>query len=46
MAASRSSRSLIDRIQDRYGKTIFRHDERDCEGCIAGDLDRARPSRN
>ncbi|MBX3531134.1 MAG: penicillin-binding protein 1A [Rhizobiaceae bacterium] len=25
--------SLIDRIQDRYGKTVFRHDERGCEGC-------------
>ncbi|PWE52807.1 penicillin-binding protein [Metarhizobium album] len=28
--------SLIDRIQDRYGKTIFRHEERVCEGCNAG----------
>lgn len=27
--------SMIDRIQDRYGKTIFRHDERGCEGCSA-----------
>jgi penicillin-binding protein 1A len=25
--------SLIDRIQDRYGKTIFRADRRACEGC-------------
>lgn len=25
--------TLIDRIQDRYGKTIFRHEERVCEGC-------------
>jgi penicillin-binding protein 1A len=25
--------TLIDRIQDRYGKTIFRHDQRDCAGC-------------
>lgn len=25
--------SLIDRIQDRYGKTIERHDDRDCPGC-------------
>jgi penicillin-binding protein 1A len=25
--------SLIDRIQDREGKTIWRHDQRDCEGC-------------
>jgi penicillin-binding protein 1A len=27
------SPSLIDRIQDRNGKTIWRHDERKCEGC-------------
>jgi penicillin-binding protein 1A len=25
--------SIIDRIQDRRGKTIFRHDERVCNGC-------------
>ena len=25
--------SLIDRIQDRYGKTIFKHEERICETC-------------
>jgi len=27
--------TLIDRIQDRYGKTIFRHDRRPCPGCSA-----------
>jgi penicillin-binding protein 1A len=27
--------SMIDRIQDRYGKTVFKHDERGCEGCNA-----------
>ncbi|MBK8083220.1 MAG: penicillin-binding protein 1A [Devosia sp.] len=27
--------TLIDRIQDRYGKTIYRHDERVCDGCVA-----------
>ncbi|RFB80804.1 penicillin-binding protein 1A [Methylovirgula sp. 4M-Z18] len=27
--------TLIDRIQDRTGKTIFRHDERICKGCDA-----------
>jgi len=27
--------SLIDRIQDRWGHTIFRHDERECLGCDA-----------
>jgi len=25
--------TLIDRIQDRHGKTVFRHDTRACEGC-------------
>ncbi|HVX80484.1 MAG TPA: transglycosylase domain-containing protein, partial [Devosiaceae bacterium] len=25
--------TLIDRIQDRYGKTVYRHDERVCDGC-------------
>jgi len=25
--------SLIDRIQDRYGKTIFKHEERSCDAC-------------
>jgi len=27
--------TLIDRIQDRYGKTIFKHDARECRGCDA-----------
>ncbi|WP_026606104.1 penicillin-binding protein 1A [Methylocapsa acidiphila] len=27
--------TLIDRIQDRWGHTIYRHDERVCEGCDA-----------
>jgi penicillin-binding protein 1A len=25
--------TFIDRVQDRTGKTIYRHDERPCEGC-------------
>ncbi|MDR6431115.1 penicillin-binding protein 1A [Brucella pseudogrignonensis] len=25
--------SMIDRVQDRYGKTVFKHDGRQCEGC-------------
>jgi penicillin-binding protein 1A len=29
------SASLIDRIQDRNGSTIWRHDQRNCEGCNA-----------
>ena len=27
--------TLIDRIQDRFGKTIYQHDQRVCEGCEA-----------
>jgi penicillin-binding protein 1A len=27
--------TLIDRIQDRYGQTIFKHDARECRGCDA-----------
>jgi penicillin-binding protein 1A len=29
--------TLIDRIQDRYGHTIFKHDQRECRGCDAPD---------
>ncbi|HET8727664.1 MAG TPA: penicillin-binding transpeptidase domain-containing protein, partial [Alphaproteobacteria bacterium] len=29
--------TLIDRIQDRYGKTIYKHDQRLCDGCNAED---------
>jgi len=29
--------TLIDRIQDRYGATVYRHDQRICEGCAAQD---------
>jgi penicillin-binding protein 1A len=31
--------TLIDRIQDRWGNTIYRHDERICEGCDAAKWD-------
>jgi len=31
----RITATLIDRIQDRYGKTIYRHDGRECRGCDA-----------
>src|SRR5690606_30849767 len=27
--------TVVDRIQDRYGNTIFRHEERTCDGCNA-----------
>ncbi len=35
--------SLIDRIQDRYGKTVYRHDQRSCEGCNAEGWSGAQP---
>src|SRR5919108_53412 len=36
--------TLIDRIQDRYGRTVFRHDDRDCAGCKAENWeDQAEP---
>ncbi|MEG9863081.1 MAG: penicillin-binding protein 1A [Parvularculales bacterium] len=25
--------ALVDRVQDRFGKTVYRHDSRDCFGC-------------
>ncbi len=28
--------TLIDRIQDRWGKTVWRHDERECASCKNG----------
>jgi penicillin-binding protein 1A len=27
--------TLVDRIQDRYGRTVFKHDQRECRGCQA-----------
>jgi penicillin-binding protein 1A len=37
--------TLIDRIQDRYGHTIYRHDERECRGCDADKWrDQAEPT--
>ncbi|VDC33050.1 penicillin-binding protein 1A [Pseudogemmobacter humi] len=32
--------TLVDRVQDRYGRTIYRHDHRVCETCGAGELPR------
>ena len=29
--------ALIDRIQDRRGRTVFRHDRRECPGCVSSD---------
>jgi penicillin-binding protein 1A len=31
----RVTATMIDRIQDRYGRTIYKHDERECRGCDA-----------
>ncbi len=30
--------TLVDRVQDRYGKTIYRHDQRVCEDCGSANL--------
>lgn len=30
--------TLVDRVQNRYGETIFRHDQRYCESCDTGAL--------
>ncbi|MBP9049397.1 MAG: PBP1A family penicillin-binding protein, partial [Tabrizicola sp.] len=30
--------TLVDRVQDRFGKTIYRHDQRVCENCTQPDL--------
>ncbi|HHI71782.1 MAG TPA: PBP1A family penicillin-binding protein, partial [Rhodobacteraceae bacterium] len=35
--------TLVDRVQDRYGKTIFRHDKRVCEDCRVASLDPGVP---
>ena len=34
--------TLVDRVQDRYGKTIYRHDTRTCEDCQAASPARGR----
>ncbi|QUS35094.1 penicillin-binding protein 1A [Falsirhodobacter algicola] len=30
--------TLVDRVQDRFGRTIYRHDQRDCTDCTAATL--------
>jgi len=37
--------TLIDRIQDRWGNTIYKHDERICEGCDAEKWDNQHEPR-
>ncbi len=34
--------TLVDRVQDRFGKTIYRHDQRVCEDCTSGGLPRGQ----
>ena len=34
--------TLVDRVQDRYGRTVYRHDQRVCEDCGMADLPRGR----
>ena len=31
--------TLVDRVQDRYGRTVYRHDQRKCEDCQLASLD-------
>jgi len=31
--------TLVDRVQDRYGVTVYRHDQRTCEDCRLASLD-------
>ncbi|MBK8176916.1 MAG: penicillin-binding protein 1A [Rhodospirillales bacterium] len=35
--------TLIDRVQDRYGRIVYRYDERSCLGCQAEDWDGGPP---
>ncbi len=35
--------TFIDRIQDRFGKTVYRHDKRSCEQCLIGEFNAAQP---
>ena len=30
--------TLVDRVQDRWGKTVYRHDQRQCEDCGAAEI--------
>ena len=35
--------SLLDRVQDRYGRTLYKHDTRTCEGCDAAEWNGGEP---
>jgi penicillin-binding protein 1A len=34
--------TLVDRVQDRFGRTVYRHDQRVCVDCAAPDLPRGQ----
>ncbi len=35
--------TLLDRVQDRYGRTLYRNDQRACDGCQADDWNGEEP---
>ena len=37
--------TLVDRVQDRWGRTVYRHDQRDCVDCRTASLDPGAPPR-
>jgi penicillin-binding protein 1A len=37
--------TLVDRVQDRFGQTIYRHDKRQCQDCSADTLPPGAPLR-
>ena len=37
--------TLVDRVQDRFGKTVYRHDKRECVDCTADTLPAGQPLR-
>ena len=37
--------TLVDRVQDRYGRTVYKHDERICNDCQLASLDPGLPPR-
>ncbi|MDQ1847872.1 PBP1A family penicillin-binding protein [Gemmobacter fulvus] len=37
--------TLVDRVQDRYGKSVYRHDLRKCEDCSLGTLPKGAAPR-
>ncbi len=37
--------TLVDRVQDRYGNTIYRHDQRVCAECLDATLEQGRGPR-